>query len=452
MEVINLDEKIEYRGYWYLPSNPDNSVAGIVTYYPNEKIELELIGSFDKSISDIFKDSTEETVIHGKTSDAKDVTLLHCHRYSSLNFSAGFPIVNFSCDFMIIGRHITGIEEKSHYWATIRIPELTHWCHPNAIELTLWNDDGEKDYSRISISCGVKYRDKENIINEVQIDENTSIALIKGVKFDESKHRLTAKMEQFTYIEIHKNNACSIKELLVDICVFEQFLSFATLNIVKCSSITIYDKNYYHEDKKQKFYRTIEIIHPFFERQKTENRPVSTYDFLFDYATIKEVFPGILKKWYYDSKDLAPIRGHLLSSLERKKIYSSVDFLIIVQAIEGFYRRFRSAKYRKEHNLSGKSSSKLYHMIEELIIEFSDIDLLSRSTIDIDAVVDSRQYFSHFMPKNSTLKTIDGWVLLEEARKLRILLLCCVLSLLGFNHSQINDILNKSDSRLFEEK
>jgi len=448
MSSINLDEKIEYRGYWYLPSTPSNSVAGIVTYYPNDKIVLELIGSFGKSFIDIFKNSNEETVIYGKTSDAKNITLLKCHQYSSLNFSAGFPIVRFNCEYMIVGKHIAGLEEKHQYWAMVRIPELTYWCHPEAIEMTLYNANGE-EYSKISLSCSTKYRDEENVIKEVQIDKITSIALIKGVKFDESKRRLNPQMEQYTYIEIHKNNTSSINELLSDIHMFEQFLSFATLNIVKCSSITIYDKDFYQEDNNQKYYRPINVIHPFFERQKMENKLVNKYDFLFDYVTIKDVYPELLKKWYNEPTELAPIRGHLISSLERKKVYSSVDFLIVVQAIEGFYRRFRSAKYRKEHKFSGKASSKLHPILTDLLSEFSDIDLLNRNVIDVDSVVDSRIYFSHFMPKTSNLKAIDGWDLIAETRKLRILLLCCVLSFLGFNNSQINDILNNSDSSLF---
>lgn len=449
MGSIDLDDKIEYRGYWYLPSAPENSVAGIVTYYPNEKIILDLIGSFDKSFLDIFKNGNEKTVIHGNMSDGKIISLLQCHQYSSFNFSAGFPIVRFSCDYMIVGKHIMGIEEKFQCWAMVRIPELTYWCHPEAIEMTLWNADGEDEFSRISFSCNTKYRDEQNVIKEVQVDENTSIKLIKGVKFDESKRRLTPHMEQYTSIEIYKKDTSSIKDLLSDIHMFEQFLSFATLNIVKCSSITIYDEDLYQEDKKRNYYRAINVIHPFFERQKMENKPVSKYDFLFDYATIEDVYPEILKKWYNEPTELAPIRGHLISSLERKKVYSSVDFLIVVQAIEGFYRRFRNAKYRKEHKLSGKASSKLHPILTELLSEFSDIDLLNRNVIDIDAVVDSRIYFSHFMPKTNNLKTIDGWNLLEEARKLRILLLCCVLSLLGFNNRQINDILNNSNSKLF---
>lgn len=449
MSKITLDDKIEYRGFWYLPSDPENSVAGTVTYYPNERIVLELIGSFGDSLLDVFKDNKEETILYGKTSDAKDITLLQCRQSFSLNFSARFPILRFTCDYMIVGKHIFGLDEKCQYWAVVRIPELTHWCHPEAIGLNYLNCYGKKDISRIALSFNVKYRDEENIIDEVQIDESTSIALLRGVSFNESEQRLSPKIEQHTYIEVRKKNSTSIKDLLSDIFMFEQFLSFATLKIVKCSSITLYDQEQYQEGKGQKYYKAIEVIHPFFDRQDLKSQPTKAYDFLFNHATIKEIYPEILKRWYNEPMELAPIRGHLISSLEKKRVYSSVDFLIVVQAIECFYRRFRSAKYRKEHNIEGKASSKLHPMLTELLSEFSDIDLLKRNTIDIDAVVDSRIYFSHFMPKTSNLKSIDGWELLEEARKLRILLLCCVLSLLGFDNNQINDVLNKSNSRLF---
>ena len=46
-KTINLDEKLECKGYWWLPNNPNETVAGVVTYMPDEKILLELIGAFD---------------------------------------------------------------------------------------------------------------------------------------------------------------------------------------------------------------------------------------------------------------------------------------------------------------------------------------------------------------------------------------------------------------------
>ena len=31
MENIDLDQKLEYKGYWWLPSDPDKRVAGVLT-------------------------------------------------------------------------------------------------------------------------------------------------------------------------------------------------------------------------------------------------------------------------------------------------------------------------------------------------------------------------------------------------------------------------------------
>jgi len=48
-----MTEKFEYKGYWYLPSDPENAIAGILTYIPNESIILELIGTFENQQSEL---------------------------------------------------------------------------------------------------------------------------------------------------------------------------------------------------------------------------------------------------------------------------------------------------------------------------------------------------------------------------------------------------------------
>ena len=45
-KTINFNEKLECKGYWWLPNNPNETIAGVLTYIPNEKILLELIGTF----------------------------------------------------------------------------------------------------------------------------------------------------------------------------------------------------------------------------------------------------------------------------------------------------------------------------------------------------------------------------------------------------------------------
>ena len=67
-------------------------------------------------------------------------------------------------------------------------------------------------------------------------------------------------------------------------------------------------------------------------------------------------------------------------------------------------------------------------IISSIVSEFSDVDLLRRNKVDIDAVVDSRHYYSHFVPLKKKPKTLDGIELFKESRKIRILLMCCILS------------------------
>lgn len=216
---VDLDKNLEYKGYWYLPSCPENAIAGVVTYLPNEKIVLELFGGFDNSISELFAEAKEESIIYGNTSDAKKITLIRCYQYSSLNFNAQFPIVRYNCNYMIVGKHIGGMDEKCNYWANAIIPELTLWCHPAAIEMTLWHKEGEEQVSKTSLSFSTIYQDKANIIQETHVDDNTSISLIKAVCFDGSTYSLNPQLEQYTYLELQKQDATSINDILSDIYV-----------------------------------------------------------------------------------------------------------------------------------------------------------------------------------------------------------------------------------------
>ena len=63
--------------------------------------------------------------------------------------------------------------------------------------------------------------------------------------------------------------------------------------------------------------------------------------------------------------------------------------------------------------------------------------------IDIEAVVDSRHYYSHFLPHSSKPKKLEGFALVDQAKKLQMLLVCCVLSFIGFDNSLINAVLRK---------
>ena len=441
---INLEQKLEYKGYWYLPSSPENKVAGVITYYPGEKIVLELIGCFDNSISSLLE-CKEESVIHGKTSDAKEITLLQCFQSSSVNFNADFPIVQYNCSFIVIGKHINSLYEKGNYWVSFRIPELTLWCYPAALNNNVRFNDQDCKITDVSVSLNFNTENNEDVICNVQIDDNTSLLLKKDVFYDSSKFFLNPQFEQYTYAEIVKHSEASINELMADVHNFERFISVASFDVVESTDITLYDKDIFKQGKYRKIYKEINLIH---RGYKLKNQQKTKADFLFRYTTIKNVYPEIIKNWFHIPADLYPIRSHLISSLERKSVWGSVDFLIIIQAIEGFWWRFKDNDYKIKNSISKKYNTDLNTILTKLIEEFDDIELLNNCCINIEAVVDSRHYYSHFVEQSKKPKKLDGEPLIKEAKKLRVLLICCILSFIGFDDSQINEIFKTSSLNL----
>lgn len=289
-----------------------------------------------------------------------------------------------------------------------------------------------KDKHNEEFTTTISFKSKSILINRTDIDENTTID-IKGSVIYQGDY-LSPQIEQHTYISILKKNDTSIKDFFANIHLFEQFLSLATLQTINCSKIILYDRTLYQEYKDgKKFYHPIQI---FYIQRETNNIPsTKRYNYLFDYNSISQQFPQIIHKWYNDKENIAPIKAHLIDSIKYKPVFSSIDFLIVIQAIEGFCSRFR-----KEESLT--------KMLEAIISEFSSIDKLKDDNIKIKQVVDSRHYYSHFMNKSKKPNTLDGWDLYNLTFKLRKLLICCILNFIGFEYDEINRLLNQSNNNL----
>ena len=164
--------------------------------------------------------------------------------------------------------------------------------------------------------------------------------------------------------------------------------------------------------------------------ERLEN-PERFWEFLFVYETIKESFSSIICKWYAE-KDMSPIRAHLIDSVGHRGTFCSNDFLIVAQAVEGFYCRFR------------KDGQNLTTILYNLRKEFSDISILELSDYDIDCIRDTRHYLSHLLPPGKKEHVVEGHDLYNLNHKLRKLLLCCMLNFVGFNNQAINGVFSKS--------
>ncbi len=311
MNDIDLNSKLEFDGYWYLPEQPQNMVAGTLVYYPENTIVLKLIGSFRHPLEEFVGKETSENVIYGRTSDSKDITLLQVYKKAKFNWTAGFAMVEYTCKYMIIGKHIKGLDEQCNYWANAIIPELSVWCPFNAISFSTENEKTD-----ISFQTNGK---NSYVLNKTAINDNTNISILQEITYCKSQNEINIK--QFEFIEVSKKSPCSISELLSNIQMFEQFLSVATSNIVKCTCIKVFDINLYQEVDNVKHFKPIYIVQPHIISKETKAKEINSINFLYSYSTIQKCYSQILKEWYNAPKEIAPIRSHLINSLERKRTF-----------------------------------------------------------------------------------------------------------------------------------
>ena len=131
--------------------------------------------------------------------------------------------------------------------------------------------------------------------------------------------------------------------------------------------------------------------------------------------------------------------------------FSYINFLVIIQAVEGFGRRFMQkeiADYRKSLP-EGHKSKALHDILSAIFKHYNDVKCINQDT-DINAIVETRNYHSHLLPQKSknAVEIIDLYYLTEELRKL---LICCILSYLSFTNEEINVITKNTYNDLFRE-
>ena len=86
----------EYIGYWWLPSLPDNKIAGTVKITNENKITLELFGVLQK-VND-FRNNKSHEIILGWTKDGKLITICQANCRDS-NKDQGWSSENYNITF-----------------------------------------------------------------------------------------------------------------------------------------------------------------------------------------------------------------------------------------------------------------------------------------------------------------------------------------------------------------
>lgn len=425
---MKMEERI-YKGYWWLPSEPEEQIAGTLTIDSRGNVKLELYGCFGPADDYVIFDRKDDPAIYGRcyTPDSKmtDVSLIGCSSAITLNFSENtFPLTRYTCQYALIGIHCQKMEDAVFFKAHVDFNELAFWCPPKNITFTMRDDS-------ISVSIETKLEEKAPLAS-VELDDGLNIQLKEGATYKPDYPKLY--IDQSTYVEILKDDMNALLALTTS-RMFERFMSVATLAPVEHGKIMLYSKQKCQELEGGKvIYHPIELV-TFLYLDDVQGS-YKQRDFLFQSSDVAQELGLMLDKLYKD-KSIAQIWSNLVDSLEKKRVFTSNDFLVVIQAIDGF-----AIRYRKEQ--------KLLPELISLREEFKDIKKLKLTDEDLEAANGSRNYYSHILKleKKVDKHALEGWELFKLTKKLRVLLICCVLNFMGMDNDKINQLLNKCDNSL----
>lgn len=429
-----MKEQFEIKGYWFLPGEEDNRVAGTLYFTPNKGITLELIGSFHEQLEFLqvsFSDRTKSTaIIWGESSDAKRITLIDCHAYGSLNLSASFPMQKFSVRYALVGIHLAHTDSAVFNSISVRLPFLTAWVNNYRVKYSLqFADNGVSGFE-------LEYHLDDNNTISVQLDPELALEIEFSCTPPGTSTTEVLTVQQGYRLNFNTVQLHSFHHLLKKANRFNTFLQLGTLNELSFEKITLINPDNYQElTNGCKYFHPVELFYQ--QHTNTAVRKSSMKDFLFTYDAIEGTFNAIIKKWFGFDIQMAPILKHLINSISPKDLFDTGDFLVVIQALEGYATRFRPNIPKTGKKLTLKDQ------LNGLWSEFSYIPRIQNLSLNVDIATNSRHYYSHFFSKKANAHVADGVELYKLTQSLKAILICCVLSETGFDQQTMLTIMNK---------
>ncbi|MBQ3738284.1 MAG: hypothetical protein II862_04770 [Bacteroidales bacterium] len=403
-----------FHGEWWVPaqSNPRNQLfltipvghekrhVGTLTYCEDGESTLELyhIPSDFHAMLDGYNN-----VMWGVTANGAVFSLFNV--VMEKEFKGDFTKTKFIVGLILVGEHLISMRKPHYDKCIVQFPYLRNWAfRDNLIDTRNGNT-----HSHVLVDPGA-----DNRLIESQVEDGMKWVLRD--KFYQNRTSYELNITQTTELLIESTKPVSIEGFLNHIGEFCQFLSIALYGEQNPNKIRFASKA-----------KNVEMM-LLYEVDKSVD-PLNSK--LIKFEKLKDKVPTMLKLWHECYDKIAPISSYLIESLQKKKTFNVPDFLIIAQALDGFHKRFVNKKNGKDHR-------KYEKQIEILLKQFKDVEMVQKCNIDPKVLCDTRNKYSHLYPDDEKSLAVDGDELYWLTEKCKILLACCILSMMDLSNEEIN--------------
>lgn len=472
VERESMVKQFEIKGEWFLSTDMDNRVHGVLRFHPIEGADLELYGSL--SSYTVFPQFEDQEIILGLSSDSELITLTDCSMTSSggaklvQGQESGKPTVSYSVRYTLIGIHVEKKDDLLFDTISSEIFNLGEWVGISGFEYKRETKE-EIEEKRVT----VKYKLPDPI--DFDIDKTTK-GTLNFVVNRPTRYRYQKKVEINQRVEFtaktEKDN--TVEQLLEYLFGFQNFLILALYRSTYPLNVSLTGETFKNEYPDQKKYRVkVKLYFSAYTFQEDE-KPKLDFDLIFRYNSIKNDFPKLIQNWFAKYELLKPAFDLLLEQFHRRNQFNTNTFLNLAQSAETFHARVNNHTripkddYKRMTDEILKLTPTIYHTwlkdqfnfgnslrlhdrLTEIVIKYSNEILeviIPDKTEFVKQVKHSRNYYTHYSSVGKK-KALHGAALFYLSEKLKLQLVCAFLMEIGFTKAQITNSLEGVKWRLF---
>lgn len=459
-------QELEEIGIWWIPSNPDIQVSGLLKFSSSTGIQLELIGSLQEHRAVDFSDTCP--IILGVT-QGKLITLFENKGVHSRSSSPGFKSEKYTVKIAFVGAHFSSLDEVKFHRAAVEYSYLSDWANLPVIKRKKEIEEDNYNIQEFNFSY----------THPKSVQGNTNQGILSLVyTWQDAGQPFQIDFSQSATFEIKSQERFSFEEWMAKLIFpLQNFITLATDRPNSVTRVLVF--SHYGTratDDNSQFTKQdipIEVVYRSVYTEIRQDSQLLPDDLLFGLKDIKETFGDTMSRWLAIADELDSVCNLFFSTRYSQKMYQENHFLNIVQAAESYHRRRRFnrvlSKVEHEERISRIIDNALEEDKEWLKqkLAFSNEPSLKERLIDlgqetkeitsplitdedsfIKQVRDNRNYLTHY-DKSLRKKAVKGENLYWLTYTLEVLLQTCFLKELGFSSEQCVALFERNERYQF---
>lgn len=411
---MRIKEEFKRKGYFWLPSAPDEQVRGTLTISDGGKIELEVDEQLGTSI-----DNLERIVGYiqkGTSIISIPVTLDDCY-YKKISLSGN------SESLIRASRVFEGFQygegETPHFnTLSFSVEGIDDWISITGFKV----EDIDK-----SGTPTISYDQPPDFSFKLKNDIDLRIIWRSSWNYTIAKE---AVISEKRYFQLYSTEACELDKFISVARKITEFLCFAINETVSLNSMSATSDDLLEDVGNRKMgLKPIKIYYqswPYSNDEPKINLPKT----LFGFKEIQNDAEKKINNWLKSSEKFADAFRLYFLAKAGTQTYFEERFLTLAQGLEAYHQRTQSNRMKFKIRL------------ERIIKPFEDlIGTNQKSSVLIDSIVDTRNYETHHdvSLKPRAAKGRDLWIL---CLKMAVLFELHILNLIGFSKEEIQSIVD----------